>query len=86
MTLLATVFNYETPVYLILNDEHEELIELMRKIYKKNEVKQRLETLRADVDKESNDDSITYHNNETTYMDVFTSKAAWVGITLAILQ
>ena len=50
MVLLATVFDYETPYDLMLNDEHEGLIELLRKMYKKDEIKHRLETLRADVD------------------------------------
>ena len=42
MLLLATVFNYESPVDLKQAGETDKLIELMRKMYKPLEIKQRL--------------------------------------------
>ena len=39
MALLATVFNYESPVTMKQTGEHDNLIELMRKMYQPQEIK-----------------------------------------------
>ena len=82
--LLLTCFNFETPLDLKTDNKHKELHALMKRCYKENEVKLRVEQIQSGELKDS------VLESEVGYVESFRDPAirgsAWVGFFLALIQ
>lgn len=82
--LMGCVFRQETPVFLKQKGKEEELLTLMKKYYKGNEVKNRIDAL-AVIKTEGNAEAQEVSIKET-FTDPEIRSSAWVGFWLVTFQ
>jgi len=92
ITLMLTVFKYETPVTYKQRADYDKMSELFSKIYIKEQIKMRMDEVQIQQESDHTDEDgnsslkVSQPSTRDTFCDPNIRRAAWVGCALSIFQ
>ena len=90
MSLMLTVFRYDTPTALKQRGDYDNLAALMKRLYARDQVEMRIQEIQVIRTGHTDEDGgSNLRIAQPTYADTFCNpvvrRAAWVGCTLSVI-